>query len=163
MVPDLCVLATTQGGRVTNSSPGMLLGDSGAWGRQLQQPEALCPWLFTALLQRDFGNVGEFTDCVAALPPRMLGAAGALCDAGQRMVSSAEFNATSCSAQPACFLRRALDAFCLGSAQCEQHAAASYMQRNAPGAAAAVQEACDAADSLGLFGSWATINSDFAF
>ena len=147
---------------MANSSSGMLRGEPGAWGRQLQQPEALCPWLFTALLQRDFGNVGEFSSCVASLPPRMLGAAGAMCDAGQRIVSSAEFKATGCSSQPKCFLRRALDAFCLGSAQCEQHAAISYMQHNAPSAAGAIQAACDAADTWGLFGSWATINSDFA-
>lgn len=130
--------------------------DTSHFGTALQSPDLTAVWAFRTLLDRDFGTVVEYRNCVEALPPLVLGARGARAELASTILASPEFKASACAAQAGCAAARLAQFMCLNQPACTEVCSATHAAGSTEASVVAV--VADAADSISLFGNAALMD-----
>ena len=108
----------------------------------------------------DGGSVGNYRDCVEALPSLVLGARGARADLAKKVLTSKECVGRGCNTEKGGALT-SLNAFlCLGDSVCVEVGRAAW-EVAAGNVSQVVDRMCDAADATGLFGNAALMDPNW--
>ena len=103
------------------------------------------------------GSVGNYRNCVAALPSLVLGARGARADLAKKILASNECVERGCDTAKGGIMMNLNSFLCLGHDSCVEAGQAAW--EVSPGnVSQVVDRMCDAADVTGLFGNAALMD-----
>ena len=108
----------------------------------------------------DGGSVGNYRDCVEALPSLVLGARGARADLAKQILTSKECVGRGCDTEKGGVLTNLNSFLCLGDSGCAEAGRAAW-EVAAENVSQVVDSMCDAADATGLFGNAALMDPNW--